>query len=348
MTENTPEISAKIHRKCGLKHDDNSNTKRIAQTVRIQKMIDASSVVDNNETLNVKIIVHICFQEKETPNISQDVQEMIDTLNRDYNKKASNFNNYGQGYVISPNNKELKEIYDKYISLAGSANINFLLNKIIYKKFDIKKCTTTQRVMYNYGDLDTINKLIKVKHSPSIDADKFLNIWIVENLGGGLLGYATFPWDFNELTKCLDGVVINRGTFGKNASMRDYNLNKTVTHEVGHWFGLFHVFQNTLTNDPHKNEFAFDYNNNKLTEEEITGDCIEDTPPQNCATYGDPFIDKKLWQFTNYKNTKSWHMFMNFMDYVDDKSMFMFTKDQCKKLRLMLMLERPNIIKSIS
>ena len=130
MTE--PNQSAKIHRKCGLKHDDNSNTKRIAQTARIQKMIDASSVVDNNETLNVKIIVHICFQEKETPNISQDVKEMIDTLNRDYNKKASNFNNYGRGY--NPDNKELKEIYDKYISLAGSANINFLLNKIIYKK----------------------------------------------------------------------------------------------------------------------------------------------------------------------------------------------------------------------
>ena len=57
MTDNTPEISAKIHRKCGLKHDDNSNTKRIAQTARIQKMIDASSVIDNNETLNVLLYV---------------------------------------------------------------------------------------------------------------------------------------------------------------------------------------------------------------------------------------------------------------------------------------------------
>jgi hypothetical protein len=278
MSDNNPEIMTKIQRKCGLKHDDNSNAKRIAQNTRIQKMIDASLVVDNNETLNVKIIVHICFQDIETPNISQDVKEMIDTLNRDYNKKATNFNNYGKGY--NPDNTELKEIYDKYISLAGSANINFLLDKIIYKKFDITKCTITQRVMYNYGDLDTINKLIKINHSPSINADKFLNIWIVENLGGGLLGYATFPWDFNELTKCLDGVVINRGTFGKNASMCDYNLNKTVTHEVGHWFGLFHVFQSTLKNDPHKSDFAFNYNGGNLTEEETTGDtsCREERP----------------------------------------------------------------------
>jgi len=333
-------LNQKIKRKCGIKHDENSNAKRQFQCERIQKLIDVSTIKDNNEIINVKIIVHICFQDKETLDVKNDIQEMINTLNRDYNNKSTNFKkNY------NTDNKELQEIYNNYISLAGSANIHFSLDRVIYKNFNISQQSLTQYeiLMYNNGDLDTINKLVKINHSPSIDANKFLNIWIVDSLGGGLLGYATFPWDYNEATKLLDGVVINRGAFGINPSMSDFNLNKTVTHEVGHWFGLFHVFQNTLQNDLHKNEFAFDYKG-KITEEEFTGDCIEDTPPQNCATYGNPLIDTYLWRYTEYKNTKSWHMFMNFMDYVDDEAMFMFSKDQCKKLRLMIMLERPNII----
>ena len=329
-------------RKCGLKHnnDEASKSKRIIHNEKISKLIN--TITDDNKTLNIKIIVHICFHNKETNSILEDVAEMIVSLNRDFNNKATNFNNYGKGF--NTQNKELKTLYEKYISLASSANINFILDRIIYKKFNITKYTRTQRLMYNYGDINTINKLIKITHSPSIDSDRFLNIWIVENLGDGLLGYATFPWEYNNTTKIIDGVVINRGVFGKNASMTDYNLNKTITHEVGHWFGLFHVFQSTLNYDPHKSDFAFNYNGGALTEAETTGDCIEDTPPQNMATYGNPFNDPSLWTFTEYKNTKSWHMFMNFMDYVDDKSMFMFTKDQCKKLRLMILLERPKMV----
>jgi hypothetical protein len=57
-------------------------------------------------------------------------------------------------------------------------------------------------------------------------------------LGDGLLGWATFPWDYQigSPSSALDGVVVRTATLpGGTAS--NYNLGNTVVHEVGHWLG---------------------------------------------------------------------------------------------------------------
>lgn len=94
--------------------------------------------------------------------------------------------------------------------------------------------------------------------------EKVLNLYSVD-FNNGLLGYATFPWSVED-NQADDGVVFQYSTV-PGGSETGYNLGKTVTHEVGHWLGLYHVFQGGCA---------------------APGDFVDDTPPQSVATSGCP------------------------------------------------------------
>lgn len=94
--------------------------------------------------------------------------------------------------------------------------------------------------------------------------EKVLNLYSVD-FSNGLLGYATFPWSVQD-NQGDDGVVFQYSSV-PGGSETGYNLGKTVTHEVGHWLGLYHVFQGGCASP---------------------GDYVDDTPPQSVATSGCP------------------------------------------------------------
>jgi Pregnancy-associated plasma protein-A len=132
------------------------------------------------------------------------------------------------------------------------------------------------------------------------DAQKYLNIWTC-NLTGGILGYAQFPGGADA----TDGVVIRNGTLPGGTSA-PYNLGRTATHEVGHWLNLFHTFRGGC--------------DRKSTS---GGDLVDDTPYVRAASYGCP---RRL--SNSCSNDAAPDMTMNYMDYVDDVCMFMFTQGQ--------------------
>ncbi|HEX2899212.1 MAG TPA: M43 family zinc metalloprotease [Bacteroidia bacterium] len=140
---------------------------------------------------------------------------------------------------------------------------------------------------------------------------QYLNVWVpcsieTANTSGQVIGYATFPFNL-PLFPNLDGVVIHADYLGtSNPTYR----GRTTTHEVGHWLGLFHTFQNGCQGATANTCAA-------------QGDRVCDTPQAAEANFQCPNInsctDSPIDNFDQIEN---------YMDYADGVCQNMFTQGQ--------------------
>ncbi|MCW3084928.1 MAG: hypothetical protein JWP12_2294 [Bacteroidetes bacterium] len=155
-----------------------------------------------------------------------------------------------------------------------------------------------------------------IKPATIWDPTKYLNVWVAQVDGSGLLGYASFPAGTGLTglsgveTATTSGVVINEKAWGNigTAATGAYNKGRTATHEIGHWLGLRHIWGDGTC--------ATDYCN--------------DTPPAQTSNYGCPTHPYNVGVCTG--NTTG-EMFMNYMDYVDDACMYMFSANQATRIQ---------------
>ncbi|MFN8283292.1 MAG: GEVED domain-containing protein [Chitinophagales bacterium] len=131
------------------------------------------------------------------------------------------------------------------------------------------------------------------------DATKYLNIWLC-NLGNGLLGYAQFPGG----AAATDGVVILYSSLPGGASA-PYDKGRTMTHEVGHWLNLRHIWGDATCGS----------------------DLVSDTPTQQTSNFGCP-----TYPHVTCSNGANGDLFMNYMDYTDDACMYMFSAGQSTRM----------------
>ncbi len=250
------------------------------------QLSSSNNNVPAEQVITIPVVVHVVYN-LAVENISDEqIISQIEALNADFSKTNSDFN-------------KVPSVFAKY---AASSNIRFELAKtnpmgqttsgIIRKK--------TTRMMWTDDD--------KIKYeanggSTTWDAKAYLNVWVC-NTVPGLTGYATFPGG----QQAVDGIVVRYDAFGtKGRLMLPFNKGRTLTHEVGHWLGLKHLWGDQTCGE----------------------DGIDDTPKQRAGNIGDPVFPRT----TPCNTSPEGEMFMNFMDFTNDASMGMFTEGQKQVMR---------------
>ena len=256
----------------------------------------------------IPVVVHVVYN-KQLHNISDaQIFSQIDVLNKDYNRKNADTS-------ITP-------AYFK--SIAGSSGIKFKLALKDPSGSPTTGITRTNTQTLAFSDNDDV-KFDSKGGKNAWDPTNYLNIWVC-NMQGSTLGY--YPADYvSTAGKSSDGVVITYRAFGTMGPLSaTYNLGRTATHEIGHWFGLYHPW------GPPSNSSC-------------GSDLVNDTPVQPADSKGCPkfpFIDSGV----NCNNAPNGRNFSNFMDYTNDACMNMFTQGQVNRMTSVLGTNRTQIVNS--
>ena len=212
-------------------------------------------------------------------------------------------------------NADRSKVPEVWSGLAADPNIAFRLAAKDPKGKPTNGITRVQTTRDSFGTGDSV----KTKAGggvPPWPTDRYLNIWVC-NLGEGLLGYAQFPGGPAR----TDGVVILYTAFGtEGAASAPFNRGRTATHEVGHWLNLRHIWGDKT---------------------DCSGsDEVSDTPKAQMPNYGTPDFPH-----ISCSNGPNGDMFMNYMDYVDDVAMFMFTAGQVARMDATLAGPRSTLVR---
>ncbi|AKK73044.1 peptidase M43 [Chryseobacterium gallinarum] len=197
----------------------------------------------------------------------------------------------------SGTNSDASKIPSEFLPVSsGDTKVKFRLVNTVRK-------STTKTSWSTNDDMKKASKGGIDATNPS----NYLNIWVVGKMtsqGRTILGYATFP---ESAGLWNDGVVIGAPYFGKTGASSPFNLGRTATHEVGHYLNLRHIWGDANCGN----------------------DLVSDTPTQTTANYGKPTYPL----YNTCSGVQRSVMFMNYMDYVDDGAMFMFSAGQKTRMQ---------------
>lgn len=149
------------------------------------------------------------------------------------------------------------------------------------------------------------------KRALAVDPARHLNVYVCAP-GQNLLGWAYFPWSAPE-SDPIHGVVVHYTSLPGGEA--PYDLGRTATHEVGHYLGLFHTFQNGCA---------------------APGDEVDDTPFEATPAFGCP-VGRNTCPAPGDDPVR------NYMDYSDDACLTGFTSGQIARAHEIVPVYRPSL-----
>lgn len=236
----------------------------------------------------IPVVFHI-IHTNGPENISREqVLDQVRVLNQDFS-------------YTNPNKVNIRSVFT---GVAADCQIKFELANVAPDG----SCTDGINRVYSAlgGEVDQSDA--KVKSLVRWDYKKYLNVWVVTSIkstgNGTILGYAVFPFATNAQD---DGIVIRHDRVGTIGTAVRSDSGRTLTHEIGHWLGLYHTFQGGCGDD----------------------DFCSDTPPvegtftnANCPANGNSCTEAN-------DKPDQWE---NYMDYSEGRCMAMFTLQQKSRM----------------
>lgn len=305
------EYNNELSRKYGLESKEEFETwlaPKVAQIEKSKSQNNAKKVV-----VTIPVVVHVIHSGQAISNNGRNITDerilsQITVLNQDFRRMLNT-----PGYNSNP--------------VGADIEVEFCLAKI-----DPNGNVTTGIDRVNLGNTvwDNTNVETILKPQTSWDPTKYFNIWVCQ-FGGdldGVLGYAQFPQSSGlsglqgPYTPSTDGVVIHWAAFGSSdyvggSYFQDIDKGRTTTHEIGHAFGLRHIWGDNASCIVNASDSNKDYCPDTPAATEEHYDCAQvyDTCPAN------PGND----------------MTENYMDYSNDTCMNVFTQNQ--KSRILAVLQ---------
>ena len=256
----------------------------------LEKNLRTNGSVSNRlNPIIIPVAVHFpSGQESDRVCLEALAQNQIDILNADYSATNSDANLWNSASSNYPG------------VVHGAANIEFCIATLNHPtdfvgnpiEPDLVEGGPAVTIGYNFGN--------------GGDSDStwsgYMN-FLVKNAGGGILGYSPLGGSIGA----GQSVVISPGAFGSGSGCTGYspgspyNLGRTVTHELGHFYNLNHTFSGSCNTD----------------------DGIADTPNISQPNYG----CSTPGSISGCVSGES-ALTMSYMDYGNDSCLYMFSEGQ--------------------
>jgi Pregnancy-associated plasma protein-A/Secretion system C-terminal sorting domain len=268
----------------------------------LQKQTDKlrrNGALRTSATYQIPVVVHVIHNGEAIgsgKNISDaQIASQLSVLNKDYKRL----------------NADAVNTPAEFQPIAGVFDVEFVLAKQNPEGLSTNGIVRVQGTKTSW----TMNDNYELKSLSYWPAEDYLNIWVCNM--SDFLGYAQFPvsglpgLENSSANRLTDGVVIAFDAFGSSddgafSLQSNYDKGRTATHEIGHFFGLIHIWGD--------DDGACNGTDN-----------VNDTPNQGGSTSGCPAHPRATC-------TGVTSMFQNYLDYTNDDCMNLFTQGQVERM----------------